>query len=276
MIKRRSLTLCAALTVALNVAQLNATPVTEVISLSYALAADIIPTLQPLLEADERVSAYGNQLIVRAEPQRVEQIRAVLNSLDRQPRKLRISVSNDGSKGSQQSGYRVDGRISTGSGDIIVGRPGQHDQARVIRRETSASNDGIHMITANEGYPVLIQTGQSVPLTSTTTNIYGQVVQQTDYRDVTSGFYATVRINGDIATISISANNDQLQSNGRRHTPSLDIQRTDTVVSARLGEWVSIGGLDNSAKAQDQDIGRRSTTRSSQQRSVQLKVEQLD
>ncbi len=276
MIIRSLFAVCTALAITLGAASLSAAPTTEVIPLNHGLAEDIIPALQPLLDADERVSAYGNQLIIRAEPQRIEQVRALLTDLDRQPRKLRISVSNDGSSVSRQSGYQVDGRIGTGAGDIVVGRPGKHNQARVIRRETSGANDDVHVVTANEGYPVLIQTGQSVPLSSTTTNIYGQVVQQTDYRDVTSGFYATVRVNGDIATINISANNDQLQSRGHRGNQIIDVQRTDTVVTARLGEWVTIGGLDEGINAQDSDIGRRTTTRSSQQRSVQVKVERLD
>lgn len=273
MIIRTLVAACTAFAITLGSASLSAAPTTEVISLNHGLAEDIIPAVQPLLDADERVSAYGNQLIIRAEPQRIEQIRGVLADLDRQPGKLRISVSNDGSSVSDQSGYQIDGRIGTGAGDIVVGHPGRHNQARVIRRETRGAQDGVHVITANEGYPVLIQTGQSVPLTTTSTNSYGQVVQQTDYRDVTSGFYATVRVNGDIATINISANNDRMRQRGNQ---VIEVQRTDTVVTARLGEWVTIGALDDGADNQSSDLGRRTTTRSSEQRSVRVKVERLD
>lgn len=251
----------------------QAAPRTEVIPLDYGMAEDILPAVQPLLRNDERASAYGNQLIIRAEPERLQEIRALLAVLDRRPAQLRISVANTGTSTGSERGYRVDGRIRSGAGDIVVGQPGRTNQARVIRRETTGANDGVRVIVANEGYPVLIQTGQSIPLTSSTTNIYGQVMRQTQYHDVTSGFYATVRLHGDRATITLSANNDRLSASGR---DVIDVQRTDTVISARLGEWVTVGGLDDLDSRQDSDIGRRTITRSAAQQSVRLMVERAD
>lgn len=270
---RVMLSTCAATFFILVGAAAGAAPTTDIVPLNYALADSVIPAIEPLLEGDERVSAYGNKVIIRAEPARIKQIRALLADLDHQPGKLRITVRNTGSAGAEQSGYRLDGRVKTQAGDIVVGHPRRHNQARVTRRDTQDANDGTHVIMANEGYPVLIQTGQRVPLTSTSTNIYGQVLQQTDYHDVTAGFYATVRINGDVATMDISANNDRMQQRGDQ---AIDVQRTDTVVTARLGEWVTIGGLDDNANSTDRDIGRRTTTRSHQQHRVQVKIEQLD
>ena len=267
------LAIIASFAFALCSSLLTAAPRTEVIPLGYSMAEDMIPAIQPLLRPDERVSAYGNQLIIRAEPARLQEIRALLTDLDRQPAKLRITVSNTGSSAGNQSGYRVDGRVETGAGDIVVGQPRGNNQARIIRRETRGASDGAQVITANEGFPVLIQTGQRVPLPSTSTNIYGQVVNQTEYHDVTSGFYATVRLNGDLVTISLSSNNDRLHPAGN---DVIDLQHTDTVVTARLGEWVTIGGFDDTDNQQSRDIGRRTTTRSAQQQSVRLTVERLN
>lgn len=261
------------LLLALSAWQVAAAPRTEVIPLDYSMAEDVLPAIQPLLRNDERASAYGNQLIIRAEPERLQEIRALLADLDRRPAQLRISVANAGTSTSSQSGYRVDGRIQTGAGDVVIGQPRGGNQARITRRETTGSSDGVRVIVANEGYPVLIQTGQSIPLNSSTTNVYGQVMRQTQYHDVTSGFYATVRLHGDRATITLSANNDRLSSSGR---DVIDVQRTDTVVTARLGEWVTIGGVDDSGGQQGRDVGRRTTTRSAAQQSVRLMVERVD
>lgn len=270
---RPFLTLCATLLLLLGSAQLAAAPRTEIIPLGYNMAEDLLPAIQPLLRPDERVSAHGNQLIIRAEPQRLQEIRALLADLDRQPAQLSISVSHSGSSLGSQSGYRVDGRIETGAGDIVVGRPGSSNQGRVIRRETRGANDGTRVILASEGSPVLIQTGQSIPLTTTTTNVYGQVMRQTEYHDVTAGFYATVRLNGDLATITLSASNDRLRPTG---DDVIEVQRADTVVTTRLGEWVTIGGVDDLDHSQDRDVGRRTTTRSAQQQSVRLMVERVN
>ncbi|AQZ95810.1 secretin N-terminal domain-containing protein [Halopseudomonas phragmitis] len=250
-----------------------AAPQTEVINLNYSLAEQVLPALTPMLRDDERASAYGNQLIVRAEPARLAEIRELLQQLDRRPAKLLISVANTGDNVTHEQGYQVNGRVSSGPVDIVVGQPGQGNQARVIRRQTRGADDSIRQISANEGYPVLIQSGQSVPLTSTTTDIYGRVVQQTEYRDVTQGFYATVRLNGDIATISLSANHDRLNRSDSR---LIDVQQTDTVVTARLGEWITVGGLDDSSAGQSSDIGRRISTRGQHQYSVRLMVERLE
>src|SRR5690606_29371168 len=180
------LTCLCAMLMAFNASHLNAAPITDVIPLDYGMAEDMLPAIQPLLRHDERASAYGNQLIIRAEPERLQEIRALLTDLDRRPAQLRISVANAGSNIGSQSGYRVDGRIQTGVGDVVVGQPRAGNQARIIRRETAGANDGVRVIVANEGYPVLIQTGQSIPLTTSTTNVYGQVMRQTQYHDVTS------------------------------------------------------------------------------------------
>ena len=66
--------------------------------------------IEPLLDDNERISAYGNQLVVRAEPDRMASIRAAIAELDRQPSRLRISVANSESLDESQRGYALDGR----------------------------------------------------------------------------------------------------------------------------------------------------------------------
>lgn len=254
-------------------ALLHAAPTTEVITLNHGLAEGMIPAVQPMLRDDERVSAYGNQLIIRAEPHRIAEIRQMLGQLDRQPVRLRISVANTASSNTTQQGYAISGGVRTGPVDIVTGDSNTSNQTRIIRRETRGSNDAVRQITANEGYPVLIQQGQSVPITSTTTNVYGQVMEQTQYRDVTQGFYATVRLNGDFANITLSSNNDRVNASDSR---LIDVQRSDTVLTARLGEWVSVGGIDDGSTGEDRGIGRRTRTRSADQNSIRLMVERLD
>ena len=213
----------------------NATPTTEIVPLSCNMAEDVIPALQPMLRSDERVSAYGNQLLIRAEPARIVELKVLLEQIDQQPSRLRISVSNSGSSSGVERGYRVDGRISTGPADIII--------------------------------------GQSVPLTTRTTDAYGRIVEQTQYQNVTQGFYATVQLNGEMATITLSANNDRLN---RNHQGVIDVQRADTVVTARLGEWVTVGGLDDSDSRNGADIGRSISTQRQSSGSIRLMVERLN
>lgn len=258
--------------VMLHTIQAHAAPTTEVIPLHYGMAEDVLPAVQPLLRENERVSTYGNQLIIRAEPERLQEIRALLTELDRRPTQLRISVANAATRVANQSGYSLDGRIKSDTGDIVFGQPRSGNKARIIRRDTAGVNDAVRVILASEGHPVLIQTGHSIPLTSST-HVYGQVMRQTEYHDVTSGFYASVRLHGDHATITLSANNNHLSPSGGN---IVELQRADTVVTTRLGEWVSIGGVDDLDDQQDRRIGRRTTTRNASEQSIRLMVERVN
>lgn len=251
----------------------SAAPTTEVIPLGHGLAESMVPVVQPMLQGNERVSAYGNQLIIRAEPERIAEIRALVTDLDRKPARLRISVASSGDTLDQNRGHRIDGRIGTDAGSVVIGDPRDGNRTRIIRRETRGVSDGVRQITANEGYPVLIQSGQSIPVSTRSTDVYGRVIEQTQYRDVTRGFYATVRLNGDFATISLSTNDDRVS---RTDDQRIDIRHTDTQVSARLGEWVTVGALGNIEADQSRDIGRRTTTRRQDSGTIRLKIERLD
>jgi len=273
-VKSGMLKLLCWMTLSIATLMANAAPTTEVVPLGYNMAENIIPAIQPMLQSNERVSAYGNQLLIRAEPQRIDEIKALVARLDTQPSRLMISVANTGSSSGSTGGYRVDGRIDTGPADIIIGDPNNRgNSARIINRRTYGSNDGVRQIMASEGYPVLIQGGQSVPITTTTTNVYGQVIEQTQYQDVTQGFYATVQLSGDMATITLSANNNRLNS---RRQGVIDVQQADTVVTAPLGQWVTVGGLDDTSSGRDSDIGRRISTQRSDSGSIRLKVDRVD
>jgi hypothetical protein len=263
----------AAVLLSLTAGWLSAAQSTEIISLRYASAEALVPALQPFLGADERVSAYGNQLVVRAAPDRIVELRRLVSDLDRRPVRLRISVANSGNNAFSERGTRTDARIGGGPVDIVVGDPTNGNQTRIIRRQTVSANDGIRQITANEGHPVFIHQGQSVPITTTTTNAWGQPVQQTQYRDVLSGFYATVRLSGDHATISVSTSDDRVS---RSDAKSFEVRRSESVVSARLGEWVTIGTLGDAEQSRDGDIGRRTTTRREDEQRIRIMVERLD
>ncbi|WP_150301584.1 secretin N-terminal domain-containing protein [Pseudomonas profundi] len=250
-----------------------AAPTTEVIPLNYGLAESLIPVIQPMLQDDERLSAYGSQLIVRAEPERIEDIRNLIADLDRKPARLKISVASNTNVTGRSHGHRIDGRFGSETGSVVIGTPGEHNRGRIIRRETRSAADGVRQITANEGYPVLIQSGHSVPLATRSMDAYGQIVEQTHYRDVTQGFYATVRLNGDMATISLEANDDRMNRNDNQR---IDTRHTNTQITARLGEWVTVGALGDAETAESRDIGRRTTTRQEDSGSIRLMIERLD
>ena len=247
----------------------------EVIALSYRTADDMLAVAQSVLGSEGRVTAYGNQLIVNATPAKITELRTLINQLDVQPKRLLISVDTNDSSQQNDRGYQVDGSASVGGVDIEAGQGeiNGRDQVRIIRRSTANRSGGTQQIQTTEGYPALIQVGQSVPLTSTSIGPYGQVYNQTQYRNVTQGFYVTATLSGDIVHVSISSNNDKLS---QTRSGAIDIQSTDTRVSGRLGEWISIGGVNEQSQGNQRDFMQRHSTQGSQDMNIRLKVEAMD
>ncbi|MDL0440374.1 secretin N-terminal domain-containing protein [Stutzerimonas frequens] len=248
---------------------------TEVIQLTNRMAEDVLPVAESVLGGQGRVTAYGNQLIVNAPDSLIRELRQVVDQLDVAPRRLLISVDTQDSASSTTGGYRVDGSVRAGDVEFETGRGeiGGRDQVRIIRRSTNSRDGGIQQIQASEGYPALIQVGQSVPLTTQGIDGYGQIYQQTQYRDVLRGFYATATVHGDRVQISISSSRDRL-AQGRSGV--VEVQNADTRVSGRVGEWITVGGVDESASSDQRGTLRRYSTQGSQNLSMRLKVDVLD
>ncbi len=248
---------------------------TEVIQLNNRMAEDVLPVAESVLGGQGRVTAYGNQLIVNAPDSLIRELRQVVDQLDVAPKRLLISVDTQDSASSATGGYRVDGSVRAGDVELETGRGeiGGRDQVRIIRRSTNSRDGGIQQIQASEGYPALIQVGQSVPLTTQGTDGYGQIYQQTQYRDVLRGFYATATVHGDRVQISISSSRDRL-AQGRSGV--VEVQNADTRVSGRVGEWITVGGVDESASSDQRATLRRYSTQGSQNLSMRLKVDVLD
>lgn len=260
---------------ALLTVSLVAQAATEIIPLNYRTADDVLPVAQSVLGSDGRVNAYGNQLIVNASPGKISELRQLITQLDTPPKRLLISVDTNDSSLQDDHGYSVDGSISAGGVDIQAGKGeiNGRDQVRIIRRSTASRSGGVQQVQTTEGYPALIQVGQSVPLTSTTRGPYGQVYNQTQYRNVTQGFYVTASLTGDIVHLSISTHNDKLSQS---QTGAIDIQSADTRVSGKLGEWITIGGVNEQSQGNRSDILQRRSTQGSQDMSMRLKVETLN
>ena len=264
----------ALLAAALLSCSLSLSAATEVIPLNFRTADEVLSVVQSVLGHEGKVNAYGNQLIVNAEPAKIAEVRALLQQLDTEPRRLLISVDTNESGFQSDRGYRADGTISAGDAEVQIGQGeiNGRDQVRIIRRSTDSRSGGTQQVQATEGYPALIQVGQSVPLTSTTTGPYGLIQNQTQYRNVTQGFYVTASLTGDIVHVSISSNNDKLSQN---HSGAIDIQSTDTRVSGRVGEWLTLGGVSSDNQADQRDFLQRRSTQGQQDMTLRLKVEVL-
>lgn len=251
----------------------------QVIELRHRLADELIPVLQPLLEPGAALTGMDSMLFVRTSPANFEQVREAVARLDRKPRQLLLTVGQGTVE--RDSGHSVRGTATIGGGDVQVGvnRPPAGDTGVSVAVSQGTQRAELHNVSSLrmlEGSETYIAVGQSAPVT-TTEVISGrrgaEVVQSTDYRDVSTGFYATARVNGDFVTLDISP-----QQQRWRDTPAggrVESAAVTTQVSGRLGEWIAIGGSDATARHERDGLLTQSQHRAASRYSAWVKVEEV-
>ncbi|MBC3347396.1 secretin [Pseudomonas sp. SWRI196] len=232
---------------------------TEIVPLNYRTSADLLPVAQNFIGKDGQVSAYGNQLIVNAEPGKIEALKAFLAQLDTAPKRLLITVDTNENNLQGDQGYSINGATPS--------------QTRIINRSTASREGGVQQVQASEGQPALIQVGQSVPVTSTQTDTYGRLQSQTEYRNVTQGFYVTASVTGETVHLNISTNRDRMS---QERPDVVNVQSTDTTVSGRLGEWITLAGVNRQTQADKQGLSRSYSTQGRDDMILRVKVDTLN
>jgi len=239
--------LVALITTALTAAALAQT-FTEVMPLRSRLPEDVVPAIRPLLGPDEAVSAFGGKLIVRATPERMEEIRQLLAMIDRPLRRLVIHVrQRDAHQGS------------------VGANPPLRD------RRTLGQNERSERVQTVEGRPAFIRSGTAVP---TWQSFGGGVLpfaqQGFEYRDATAGFFVTPRLAGDYAVLEISR---QSVHAGRGTPPAFAVNEAATTLRVRPGEWVTLGAVSGGIAQHGRGIVSSHATRRADDTAIQLMVE---
>ncbi|MCD5973224.1 secretin N-terminal domain-containing protein [Pseudomonas quasicaspiana] len=225
---------------------------TEVVPLNYRTSDDLLPVAKSFLGPDGTVSAYNNQLIVNAEPRKIEELRALLSQLDVAAKRLLISVDTSDSASRSINGV---------------------NQNRVINYGTASREGGVQQVQASEGTPALIQVGQSVPVTTSRTDNYGYAQSNTEYRNVTQGFYVTASVTGDIVHLNISTNRDRVS---QERSDTFKVQSTDSQVSGRLGEWITLAGVSDQSVADRQGNTQQYSTQGREDMTLRVMVQTLE
>jgi len=262
----------------------------EVIPLQHRLVDDIVPVLQPLVAPGGSVTGMNNQLIIKTTPDNLAELKSVLQSLDRSPRRLLISVRQDVSGNQLSRDQAIDGRYSSGDAGVSIDSARHRrdglvisagdDEGNVIRyrnsqTENSSDDRNTFKVQATEGYPAFITTGQSVPVKtrSTYATRHGVVVNDgTEYIEAQSGFYVLPRINGNQVTLLVAPELTRVTP-GR--APVFDTQNVETTATGQLGEWIELGGINQSSATDNSGLlsssGRQSTTT----RTVLIRVDEI-
>lgn len=265
----------------------------EVIPLHYRTAEEVIPILQPMLDPGGTLSGFRGQLIVRTTPENLVEIKRILASVDAAPRQLQITVRQDADGSARRRAADVSGNIGNDNARVIVPPASrEREGGRIVIREgdsrirahvldsaSTLSDRNTQTLRVSEGREAFIQVGQSVPVRGrqvTRTVVGGQVVEQvvdsTEYRDVTTGFYVRPRLSGDRVMLDISPQRESLSGDVRG---GVSVQRVVTTVSGRLGEWIEIGGIGHDASGQQAVLLGRASSTASERSRVLVKVDEV-
>jgi type II secretory pathway component GspD/PulD (secretin) len=226
----------------------------EVIPLRHRTIEQIIPTLQPLLDAGGAITGANNALIVRSSRANIEDLKRIVTTLDSLPRRLLISVRQDVSADVARRELQASGTASGAHGSISIGEPPRPDSGATVRLldSSSASDErNVSRVQALEGSPAYIAVGQSIPVPAdrVVRTPYGSDVHRSvEYRDLNTGFAVIPRLAGDRVTLDIAPQRDVPGAYGRG---SADTQRIVTSASGRLGEWFELGGMVRDAARDD-------------------------
>jgi type II secretory pathway component GspD/PulD (secretin) len=247
----------------------------QVIELRRRTAQEVIPVLQPLLEPGGALTGQDYKLFVRASNANVAQLREALAQLDRAPRQLLVSVRRASEQQIESERLSVSGTVARGNVAASVNEPaGRRSGATVHATNDSlrTQGGGVSSVQVMEGGSAFVATGTSLPVVTTLAAGGGRrpwAVSSTSYRDLASGFTVTPRVRGELAILEIEHQQEGVERG------QIETQRLATQVSARLGEWVRLGGVSESVSTQQRGILTRSQQTRSDDLSLWVKVNEV-
>lgn len=260
----------------------------EIISLKHRTVEEVIPGLRPLLEPDGVLTGMHGQLILRASPVNRAQIRQALAVLDTPLRQLHITVRQSLESQAEKREAELYGKVEAGNVSVAVppsGSSGARAEvdtgkvrigARLEDRDMNQFSRVSQEIRVVDGGQAFIRAGTSLPLTQRDViwGPYGRTVREsTVYRDVDSGFYVKPQVIGERVSLEINPVQQTLSA----ASPYVVVgQQLQTSVTGRLGEWISLGGSDESKVQENRQLlgkGMRSQTQVNQ---VWIKVEVIE
>ena len=241
----------------------------DVIELHNRPAEEIIPLIQPMLNAGESVTGKGFQLILKADTARQSEIRGLVSKLDKAAAQLLISVFQGSERDMKALG--IDTQVSVSDDHVKARGTAYGTRGRM-------EDNPVHTLRITEGTAGYIETGQSVPYYSG--QAYGGVgrgigrgvAADVEFKDVTSGFYVKPRLNGQQVILDVSPHRDSLDTS---HPGAINTRSAATTVSGQLGQWIPLGGTSEQSKRSSKSIGSSHSTQDRGSESIWIKAEQV-
>jgi type II secretory pathway component GspD/PulD (secretin) len=226
----------------------------------------MIPMLAPLVGPEGTVTGMENKLVVRTTEENLRQLKAVLASLDSPPRRLMITVRRGVAAQALGREHSLSGRHRSGDLSVQVQDPGSaqgfgitagdsrnndpgasHIRYRTLNTHSQSDRNTDYRVQTLDGRAAFIQTGSAYPIAehSIASTPYGTHISEgVRYYEANSGVYVVPRLNGNQVTLEVHPHT-------ARPNPTLagafDHAQMLTTSAGQLGQWISLGGIDQNS-----------------------------
>ncbi len=236
----------------------------EIIRLNGRPSAEMVPLIEPFVGPDGAVVGSGDKLILRTSPERLQQIRRLLEQLDRPPRRLIVHVRRGRLRESDLAYAAAGVDLGNERWRLQAGQPVAPDSAalglgRADRRVDLEMDQQVQVV---EGHPAFVR-GARLRASGKRHPGYG-------YGSNGGGFYVVPQLNGERVTLEISARAARPGGPGG----AVEVQGLDTRVQGRLGQWISLGGIAVSGSARTQGSLQGAAGRASDSVEIHIMVEE--
>jgi type II secretory pathway component GspD/PulD (secretin) len=244
--------------------------VMEVIPLYNRPASELQPLIRPLLEGSEHVIANGSNLIIKASPRRIIEIKNLLKNLDTQLTNLAITVLQSRTRSAEDLNASANIRLH-----VPIDHPSKTSgriRGRFAQTEGLSNSESTQVVRTLEGSPARIKTGKVHPIQNIHVydSGYGHpsISTNTQLIEATTGFIVTPRLTGNQVTMNISPWSDTMNNSG-----IIDTQGASTTIRVNLGEWVEIGGADEHSQRSSRGVFSREYSTDNNNLRILIKVE---
>lgn len=246
----------------------------EVVTLRYRTVDEVLPVVQPLLDARGRMTGAHNQLIIRSTPDNLRELLPVIRHLDAPARQLILHVEQGEASATQSRRATLDAAIGDRN-RIEIGNPTRPNSvvARIGAGSGSGENNSVQRIQTLDGRAAHIRTGKLIPIVNTTVDSYGHPVTQIEHQSADKGVWVTPRLVGENEVeLEISTRHDDEE----RQAGRLQTRRSESTIRGRLGEWIDLGGVGNEESRDDKALSGIRSISTHRDFNLRVKVELVD
>ncbi|WP_166263398.1 type II and III secretion system protein [Marinobacter caseinilyticus] len=240
-------------------ATVSAAPEARTYLLENRPAQDLALQLRDLYPNSQlAISSHGQQLIVRGEPDVLEEVATLVNTMDVAPIQLRVTVRS----GTSGDGQRQGGGVSITTNGVVVQSQNKVTTTRRLRERNLVMQDGqsAHISSGQlRALPVAIGGGRNPAV----------LLQQVAVR---SGFVVSPQVISDqLVELTVMA----FENDPSQDIPGYDTEAVMTIRRVETGQWVELGSSTTRQSSRQSGNTYEVGGRESDNQSFEIRVEVL-